>query len=327
LYAARDNRGVRRARPGADTSAGHALGRRAPGALVRGRRTRGIACAVAAGRGRRRRGAGAGATRWRVRRRPLPLGAGRCAVRRSRGDARGACRLVRATVAAVATGGELGRGRSARAAEVAFAPAGAAASFGGVGVRGCVGWWWVRARDRDDGVAGVRPVVAVQRGEGLAEARAVRARKPEEGSDGPFTGVSRGDGLVDVQSTSGRQRGDGLVGVKAMGARQPEGGSCRRFIGVSRGDGLVGVNAMGARQRGFTLIEILLATTLLAAGLALGFATLRAATATVDRGEALAERTERMRAVEGFLRRRLSSAPPIAFAIEEESGRMVRFIG
>ncbi|WP_425491762.1 prepilin-type N-terminal cleavage/methylation domain-containing protein [Luteimonas saliphila] len=87
------------------------------------------------------------------------------------------------------------------------------------------------------------------------------------------------------------------------------------------------VRAVGARQRGFTLLEILLATTLLAAGLALGFATLRAATATVDRGEALAARTERMRAVEGFLRRRLSSATPIAFAIEEDSGRMVRFIG
>ncbi len=66
---------------------------------------------------------------------------------------------------------------------------------------------------------------------------------------------------------------------------------------------------------------------LLAAGLALGFATLRAATATVDRGEALASRNERMRAVQGFLRKRLASAAPIAFAIEDDSGRMVRFVG
>lgn len=87
------------------------------------------------------------------------------------------------------------------------------------------------------------------------------------------------------------------------------------------------VRAARAQQRGFTLLEILLAMTLLAAGLALGFATLRAATATVERGEALADRTERMRAVEGFLRRRLSSATPIAFAIEEDSGRLIRFIG
>ncbi|HRP73670.1 MAG TPA: prepilin-type N-terminal cleavage/methylation domain-containing protein [Luteimonas sp.] len=80
-------------------------------------------------------------------------------------------------------------------------------------------------------------------------------------------------------------------------------------------------------QRGFTLLEILVATALLAAGLALAFATLRAATATVDRGEALAQRTERMRAVDGFLRRRLSSATPIAFAVDERDGRMIRFIG
>ncbi|MBP6799249.1 MAG: general secretion pathway protein GspJ, partial [Luteimonas sp.] len=66
---------------------------------------------------------------------------------------------------------------------------------------------------------------------------------------------------------------------------------------------------------------------LLAAGLALGFATLRAATATVDRGETIASRNERMRAVEGFLRKRLVSATPVAFAIEEDSGRMIRFIG
>lgn len=100
-----------------------------------------------------------------------------------------------------------------------------------------------------------------------------------------------------------------------------------RFARAGLGDGFIDPQRSRARQRGFTLIEILLATTLLAAGLALGFATLRAATATVDRGERLAERTERMRAVEGFLRRRLASATPIAFAIEEDSGRMVRFIG
>ena len=78
---------------------------------------------------------------------------------------------------------------------------------------------------------------------------------------------------------------------------------------------------------GFTLIEVLLATVLLAAGLALGFGTLRAATATVDRGEAIAARTERMRAVEGFLRRRLAAAQPIAFAQDESNGGALRFIG
>lgn len=79
--------------------------------------------------------------------------------------------------------------------------------------------------------------------------------------------------------------------------------------------------------RGFTLIEILLATVLLAAGLALAFATLRAATATAQRGETLAQRSERMRAVEGFLRRRLASALPMAYAMDSSTGVAQRFVG
>jgi prepilin-type N-terminal cleavage/methylation domain-containing protein len=67
-----------------------------------------------------------------------------------------------------------------------------------------------------------------------------------------------------------------------------------RVIGVSRGDGTIVDKMKSGRQRGFTLIEILLATTVLAAGLALGFATLRAATATANRAEAMAERSERI---------------------------------
>jgi general secretion pathway protein J len=80
-------------------------------------------------------------------------------------------------------------------------------------------------------------------------------------------------------------------------------------------------------QRGFTLIEILLATALLAAGLALAFATLRAATATATRGESLAQRSERMRAVEGFLRARLQSTRAVAFGIDSDSGLARRFSG
>ena len=81
------------------------------------------------------------------------------------------------------------------------------------------------------------------------------------------------------------------------------------------------------RSRGFTLIEVLLATTLLAAGLALAFATLRAATQVANRGEALAQRSEHMRAVEGFLRHRLAAAQPIAFALDQDSGLASRFTG
>ncbi|UHQ19961.1 prepilin-type N-terminal cleavage/methylation domain-containing protein [Lysobacter sp. KIS68-7] len=85
---------------------------------------------------------------------------------------------------------------------------------------------------------------------------------------------------------------------------------------------------MSARHaRGFTLIEVLLATILLAAGLALAFATLRAATATAQRGEAIAQRNEHMRAVELFLRRRIGNARPIAFGMNTDTGMPRRFEG
>ena len=82
-----------------------------------------------------------------------------------------------------------------------------------------------------------------------------------------------------------------------------------------------------SRARGFTLIEVLVATALLAAGLALAFATLRAATVTVERGEEMARQSERVRAVEGFLRRRLASAHPLVFEVDERTGQAARFIG
>lgn len=84
---------------------------------------------------------------------------------------------------------------------------------------------------------------------------------------------------------------------------------------------------MNRHVRGFTLIEVLLATVLLAAGLALAFATLRSATAMVQRGEAIAQYNERMRAVESFLRRRIASAQNIAFATDPDTQRQYRFIG
>jgi general secretion pathway protein J len=81
------------------------------------------------------------------------------------------------------------------------------------------------------------------------------------------------------------------------------------------------------RVRGFTLIEVLLATVLLAAGLALAFATLRAATVAAQRGEAIAQHSERMRAVAQFLRRRLVGARPVGFALDPDTGLPSRFIG
>lgn len=82
-----------------------------------------------------------------------------------------------------------------------------------------------------------------------------------------------------------------------------------------------------AKTRGFTLVEVLLATVLLAAGLALAFATLGAATKSAQRGELLAQRNERMRAVASFLRTRIGSARPIAFALDPDSGTSLHFVG
>jgi len=84
---------------------------------------------------------------------------------------------------------------------------------------------------------------------------------------------------------------------------------------------------MKRQAHGFTLIEVLLATVLLAAGLAVAFGTLRVATVTVQRGETMAQRSERVRAVEGFLRRRLASALPMKFDTDTSTGIAQRFVG
>ncbi|HEV8693947.1 MAG TPA: prepilin-type N-terminal cleavage/methylation domain-containing protein [Lysobacter sp.] len=81
------------------------------------------------------------------------------------------------------------------------------------------------------------------------------------------------------------------------------------------------------RASGFTLIEILIATVLLAAGLTLAFATIGAATKTTQRGEGIASHSERMRAVEGFLRTRLAGARPIPFNYDQTTGVAKRFEG
>ena len=78
---------------------------------------------------------------------------------------------------------------------------------------------------------------------------------------------------------------------------------------------------------GFTLIEVLLATMLLAAGLALAFATVRAAGATAQRGEAMAARNERIRAVSEFLRTRIGGAQGIVFDLDQSTGASRRFAG
>lgn len=79
--------------------------------------------------------------------------------------------------------------------------------------------------------------------------------------------------------------------------------------------------------RGFTLVEVLLASALLAAGLTLAFATIMGATATARRGEDIAQANEHMRAVQGFLRRRIAGARGATFDTDPASGLPMRFAG
>ena len=81
------------------------------------------------------------------------------------------------------------------------------------------------------------------------------------------------------------------------------------------------------RMRGFTLVEVLIATVLLAMGLTLAFATITGATQAARRGEELAASNEHVRAVEGFLRRRIAGARAVAFEIDPASGLPTRFVG
>ena len=82
-----------------------------------------------------------------------------------------------------------------------------------------------------------------------------------------------------------------------------------------------------SRNRGFTLIEVLLATALLAGGLALAFATVRSAMAISQRGEAVAVANERMRAVQDLLRRQLTQALRSPIEKPDPTEEPVRFIG
>ena len=75
-------------------------------------------------------------------------------------------------------------------------------------------------------------------------------------------------------------------------------------------------------NRGFTLIEILLATAILAAGMALAFATVHSATLIGQRDGQIAAQLEQMRSIEQFFRQSLRRALPLSMghsALQEQS--------
>lgn len=78
--------------------------------------------------------------------------------------------------------------------------------------------------------------------------------------------------------------------------------------------------------RGFTLIEVLIALTLLALLIAMGFATIKSAISATRSGERIIANTNQVRTAQEFLRRQLANAMAIPFEHMEESGENRIFI-
>lgn len=79
------------------------------------------------------------------------------------------------------------------------------------------------------------------------------------------------------------------------------------------------------RARGFSLVEVMLATALLATGIALAFATFANAAKATERAEEMAQRNERLRAVQGFLRRQVEGTLPLPYEFVEATGEATIF--
>lgn len=119
--------------------------------------------------------------------------------------------------------------------------------------------------------------------------------------------------------------------TRSMQRRVPGGvGEARVFLrerSRSRA-GTSGRSSRGvSRSLGFTLIEVVLATLLLALGLAIAFATLRTAGGTVERADAVAARNEHLRAVQALLYRTLQGAQPIVLARQGTTQQAIWFEG
>lgn len=76
---------------------------------------------------------------------------------------------------------------------------------------------------------------------------------------------------------------------------------------------------------GFSLLEVMLATALLAAGIALAFGTLLNAGRATERAETMAQRNERLRAVQAFLRRQIDGALAMPYEFETGTGEATVF--
>jgi len=82
-----------------------------------------------------------------------------------------------------------------------------------------------------------------------------------------------------------------------------------------------------ARGHGFTLVELLLALTLMSMLLALAYGGLRASTRATDRGQTILEDSSRIRMAHQFVRKQLNQASPLVFAVSEDGEERTVFVG
>lgn len=81
------------------------------------------------------------------------------------------------------------------------------------------------------------------------------------------------------------------------------------------------------RPRGFTLIEVMLAILLLAILLAAAYGGIRSAVRAMSSGEALIDRTNRVRVAQEFIRHQISRTLPLPFGQEDGTGVNFLFQG
>jgi general secretion pathway protein J len=87
----------------------------------------------------------------------------------------------------------------------------------------------------------------------------------------------------------------------------------------------MGSKVKTGRAAGFTLVELLLAITLMSILLGLTYSGLRAATRSSERGEEILAAGGELRAAHQFLRRQLNQMLPLSFS-EEDGQETVRVV-